>query len=547
MYIKIFMIFMIVHVHLLGQELPEILSNSKISEENYLPDFSYAGYKYGEKELPSSKGKILYAADYGVISDDNLDDSKALLKAMDAANAIKEPVILQLPKGRIVLSAIITIERSNFVIRGTGTGSEGTEIYCPRPLMYMKDPDQLMELREYLLQFDKRQREPQNNIDLPFSQYAWAGGMFWTQIPGERVKSYLEKYAVPLVEKANVLKGDRGAHVLTVVDASELRIGDVLELQLYNTVGEKSQLIKDLYQDTPVKVGSHHWEFPTLPIVRQQVEILAIKGGSVKIKGPLTVEILPEYEAKLVEWKHLTEVGIENLRFTFPKEPRIAHHVERGYNAIYLTRVYNSWVKNIVITNADSGILGEEIANITITDISTDGDSMAHYTVAMAGVHNVLVENLKVFNTSEHGLSFNTFSTKNVFKNCMLFKNPVLDQHSGANHQNLFDHISVYLAPESDFSYPLFAGGGAAYWKPSHGAYSTFWNIEVNVLSGLDHSAPVLINGMKDGVAARVIGLYGNHEIRLNYAPHCYVEFLNKQIKNIPSLYDYQLHKRIIN
>lgn len=107
----------------------------------------------------------------------------------------------------------------------------------------------------------------------------------------------------------------------------------------------------------------------------------------------------------------------------------------------------------MVIENADSGILTEEIANVTIKNITTKGTNIAHYTVAMAGVHNVLAENIKVFNKAVHPLSFNTFSTKNVYLNCEVFVDPVLDQHSGVNHQNLFDKITLHLTPNKDRSY----------------------------------------------------------------------------------------------
>ena len=64
-------------------------------------------------------------------------------------------------------SGILYIERDNFVLRGHGTDESGTEIYFPRPLMYCKDPEDLKELREYLIEFDKRQRK-KKTIDLPF-------------------------------------------------------------------------------------------------------------------------------------------------------------------------------------------------------------------------------------------------------------------------------------------------------------------------------------------------------------------------------------------
>jgi len=109
-------------------QTPKILTDSKA---NYLPDFSYAGYHFGESQIPEVQGKIINATDYGVKANDALDDSKALLKAVKAASAIEGNVVLQLPAGRIILSEIVYIERSNFVLRGAGSGENGTEIYCP--------------------------------------------------------------------------------------------------------------------------------------------------------------------------------------------------------------------------------------------------------------------------------------------------------------------------------------------------------------------------------------------------------------------------------
>jgi len=523
-----------------AQELPKIIT----SKTNYLPDFSFAGYHFGESQIPESNGKIINATDFGVKVNDNLDDSKALLKALKAANAVEGNVLLQLPQGRIILSDILYIERSNFVLRGAGSGENGTEIYCPRPMMYLKDPESLAELREYLTTFDKRQREPENNVDLPFSQYAWSGGFIWTQIPGERVKSYLDKYEPEPNVLAKVSSGKMGEFTINVSDVKNLKIGDIVELQLFNKNGENGEIIKDLYQGAKVKPGSHHWQFPKLPIVRQQVEIVKISNSKITIKTPLTISIKPSYQAQLVEWKHLNEVGIEHLRFTFPDIPRVAHHVEPGNNAIFLTRLFNSWVNDVKITNADSGILGEEISNVTVKNIVTDGPHLSHYTVTLGGVHNVLVKNLKIYNKAVHPLSFNTFSTKNVYQDCEIFADALLDQHSGANHQNLFDNITVHITTDKNNAYFLFGGGGADYWKPSHGPFSTFWNLNVQV-ENPDQSKPVLLYGMKDGAFARIIGVHGNTKFEIKYDVDPYIEFLNTSIEKIPSLYDYQLKKRL--
>jgi len=529
---------------LYSQETPQIISQKKVYSQNFLPDFSYAGYHFGNASLPEIKEKVILATDFGVKANDNLDDSKALLKAFKAANEVSENVILQLPAGKLILSDILYIERSNFVLRGAGSGKEGTEIFCPRPMMYLKEQESLAELREYLTSTGKRQVEKENNIDLPFSQYAWSGGFIWTQVPNQRVKSYMEKYDTPPIILAKVIQGKRGEKEFLVSEVNGLKVGDVVELDLFNKEGEKAEIIEALYRNSKTKIGNSHWKQPNLALVRQQVEIVSISRNKITIKTPLLLDVKPNYQALLIEWKHLSEVGIEHLRISFPDAARVAHHVEQGYNGIFLTRIFNSWVKDVTIYNAESGILTEEIANVTIQDIVTEGKNIAHYTVAMGGVHNVLVENLKVYNKAVHPLSFNTFSTKNVYENCEIFTDPDLDQHAGANHQNLFDNIKVHFEANADNKYPLFEGGGAGYWKPSHGAYSTFWNINVEVTGG-DSIAPIELNGMDEGPFARIIGINGNRNFTVKYGPDAYIEFINEPMLKIPSLYNYQLKKRL--
>ena len=526
-----------------AQETPDIISKKEVASLNFLPDFSYAGYRFGNTSLPEIKEKIISATDFGVKANDNLDDSKALQKALKAAHEVSGNVVLLLPAGKIILSDILYIERSDFVLRGAGSGAQGTEIYCPRPMMYLKDQESLAELREYLTSTGKRQIEKENNIDLPFSQFAWSGGFIWTQVRNQRVKSYMEKYETPPNIFAKVIKGNRGEKEFLVSDVNRLKVGDVVELELFNKEGEKGEIIEALYGNSKAKIGYSHWKQPNLALVRQQVEIVTISKNKITIKTPLLLDIKPNYQALLVEWNHLSEVGIEHLRISFPDAPRVAHHIEQGYNGIFLTRLFNSWVQDVTINNAESGILTEEIANVTIKDIVTEGKNIAHYTVEMGGVHNVLVENLKVYNKAVHPLSFNTFATKNVYENCEIFTDPDLDQHAGANHQNLFDNIKVHFDADNSNKYPLFAGGGANYWKPSHGAYSTFWNINIEVNSTTN--SPIELNGMDEGPYARIIGVNGNRSFSVKYGPDAFIEFVNKPMTKIPSLYYYQLKKRL--
>jgi hypothetical protein len=524
--------------------LPEIL-NKEVQSNHYLPDYSYAGYRNGEAQVDTNDYQVIDVSKHNILANDGKDDSKALIALLATIRKNDVPTVLQFAPGRYIISSIIYFDRNHTVLRGAGSSEHGTEFYFPRPLIYAQDPAELAELREYLIALDKIQREKVNNIELPFTQWAWSGGFFWTRIEGLRVKKYLDKYDQEQRILATASRGKQGELRFEVNDASQLRTGEVVEIQWLNDKGESGPLLKEIYQDQDVYIGSHHWNFENLPLSRQQVRIALVEGNTVTISSPLLHRIAEDLLVKVVQWEHLHHIGFEDFRMTFAYASRIAHHVEQGFNGIYLTRLYNGWIDNVRITNADSGILAEEVANITINDVLTDGQKYAHYSVQMGGVHNVLVNNLEVLNKVEHPLSFNTFASKSVYKNSRVALEPVLDQHSGVNHQNLFDNIEVKITlDEPKREYPLFAGGGAKYWKPSHGGFNTFWNINVHFNNGHDSKEAVLLNGMKDGVAARLIGVRGNLPISIEYGPNPYIEASNKVLA-YDSLYDYQLAKRL--
>jgi hypothetical protein len=153
-----------------------------------------------------------------------------------------------------------------------------------------------------------------------------------------------------------------------------------------------------------------------------------------------------------------------------------------------------------------------------------------------------------VSDTVLHSLTFNTGSTKSVYRNATVLKTPTLDQHAGANHQNLFDNVRLHIGarPGADGpSYPLWDGSGASYWQPGHGRFNTSWNIQVLVESGALATETVRLTGLDEGPEARVVGVSGNRTFEVDYRPEPYVERLNHAMRDIPSLYDYQLSRRL--
>ncbi|WGL15765.1 hypothetical protein PVT68_13415 [Microbulbifer bruguierae] len=510
-----------------------------------LPDFSYAGYKNGGTPLTFEVRKTIDVSEFGAVPDDGLDDSKAFLAALAAADRFLGPVAVEMPAGRFILSDILYLQRDNLILRGAG--QQKTQLYFPRPLRLLPDPPELSELREYLTEMDKRQREEQNNIDLPFTQYAWAGGYIWARKPGERVKAYLDKYDMPVAVNAQPVAGKRGERRLKVKSAGTLEVGQVININWYNRAGRESPLLKALYPGVD-KVGSHHWAFPSRPLVSQASRIVTIEGNTVELSDPLLHDI-QGFTTDITQKLYLQNVGLENFTIEFPPSAYVAHHVEEGFNGIYLTRVYDGWVRNVNIINADSGVLTEEVANLTIRNVTTSGNHKAHYSVAMGDTHNVLVDNLHVQNLVIHPLSFNTFSTKSVYTDSTVDQRPILDQHSGANHQNLFDNITMYVdLNEQEISerrYPAFKGGGAGYWKPTHGADNTFWNIRLVFSNEFEEETSITLDGVADGPNANIYGVYGNRKVAVDYGPGADIVAMNQAISDQPSLYQMQLSKRL--
>ena len=527
-----------------AQDMPDILADPTTVRDKYLPDFSYAGYGFGVEEIPTFE-RTISVADYGAIADDGKDDSKALIAAIAAAGKIDGKVKIELAAGRYILSEILWIERSDILISGMGAGEGGTQIYMPRPLNQMDDGGASDELRKYLAENDKYERQPDNNLNVLFSEWSWNGGFIWTRVPGGRHATYIDSYDRPIETIAQIGGGKRGSRTLQVAQRGALKVGDVVQIHWHNRAGPDGPLIKEMYGETDIKIGSRHWELPDRPLVRQATRIEAIDGDRVTIADPLLHRIDSAVPAYFAKWDHLKDVGLQDFAMVFPENPYFGHHNESGFNGIYFTGVHNGWIRNVTISNSDAGIMTDDAANITIANIRTDGDHKAHYSVHVGKVHNVLIDGLTVFNPTEHTFSFNTQSTKSVYTNSVGWDQPTLDQHAGANHQNLYDNVTVHITPDQTSAdghpmYDLYKAGGAGYWLPGHGRFNTAWNTQVIVEGGAAPDQPVVILGASEGPEARNVGLHGNRILVLDHTPAPYVESLNSRVDTVPSLYAYQ-------
>ena len=496
--------------------MPEILSRG----EPYLPNFSYAGYHFGEREPPSLT-PTLEVTDFGAHPDDALDDTEALKKALEAAEATPGPVVLHFPKGRFIISDILYLERSHLVLQGSGSGPGGSELFFTKPMVEMPHNAVIQKIENYLAANDKR------TDGKAFSAFSWTGGVIWTRRKAEPAQKAL----------AHALEAKRGGHTVRLDSALSLTPGSIVRLRWFNRGGDDSPLLRHIF-------GLEHFAFgPRLsdpngePVATEEATIAAVHGDELELVQPLLHDVRAGWVVDLVQPEFLEEVGIEHLAITFPEEPYPGHHLERGFNGIYLTGLAHSFVRDVHVKNADSAILSDDCTNLTLSQIDVSG-RLGHYGVHIGDVFDVLLRDFRIASAEFHSVSFNTKARANVVTHGVIFR-PSLDQHRGANHQNLFDDLNTLEdRPESK----LFEHGGADYWGPTHGAFNTFWNVHLE-FSHVTPGSPKTLGKIQDAGPARIVGLTSNAELRLDYAG-AYVEGLNALGIGVPSLYSYQLEQR---
>ncbi len=522
--------------------LPEIL---KDGNSNYLPDFSYAGYKWGEEPLPTPSGSIFNVIDFGAVPNDGIDDTVAILNAVDAASSLDKntQVIVKFPAGRFILKEIVFITRGNFILLGAGSDSPGTTIYIPEPLKNMTLPE--------MVQDDKKKFEAEGRTTgsgAPYSYFSWIGGVIWTY--SDKKPYYPNKFLV---------SGKRGSHTIIVDDDDgndsffrDKIVGNTFFLRWYNNGRKDSDLVKHILDNQDVEVGDEYENFVNgvyqpYTLVSQTVTATSINGNILTIKEKLAHDLRTEWIPKAGEknykiafntdfdghqGNYYENVGIEGFTFEFPETTYPGHHEEDGYNAIYMTRLLHSWARDIKVTNSDSGILCKSLKFVTLDNIEVDGRS-GHYTVSIESSSYVLIKNFNFLAKALHNPSFNSSTFLNVYTNGFIME-PQFDQHMGMNHQNLFDNISS----ESDDVKNLFDHGGNIVRGPTAGAFNTFWNIYVA-------SDTTNTTEIDDAPSARIVGLHGSSELELTYGPNAYIEKLNENDLTVPSLYEYQLKKRL--
>lgn len=434
--------------------LQEFKKNPTIS---ILPDFSYAGYSYGEEPIPTIEGEIYNITEFGAIANDSIDDTDAINLTIENAGKNGGGVVL-FPKGKFLVNMdsskvnIVHISYSNIVLRGAGSSSEGTVIFSG------------------------------SSTDQEESNSPWLSPfVFHSGLNLHNTSSFFSVDS--LVVATTVSKEIKKGEALVEVASSEVfNAGDIIYIALRNTTDE-GDLINDLmhplqfekFQKNYLEAGVQR-----APSFQWMVEIEAVIDAThIQLKQPVRRDMQLKYQPFIAKVPMLKNVGVEHFKFESAWDGAYKHHGNRemdyGWNAINLHRVSNGWIRDIHIDNYAQTTHLVNSRNVTIENIRITGKD-GHYSAKMYNSCDNLVQNINVESNVTHGPGVEGCSFGNVFLN-INYKFPTpIDLHGMADKgfcppmYNLFENIT---------NIEQIAGGGSPVNIPHGGEYNTFWNLEM--------------------------------------------------------------------
>ncbi len=181
------------------------------SPASRLPDFSYAGYHFGEVPLPVYP-VTANVKDFGAQGDGQTDDTEAFKQAI----AQTEQGAILIPAGHYVISDILWLKKPNLVLRGEGSNATVLQITT--------------ELE------DVRPNMGATTSGKATSNYSWSGGFLW--LKGQEKSKPLS---------AIVSESARGGRQFVLESAAGIELGQRVALRM--TDDAQKTLLSHLYSE----------------------------------------------------------------------------------------------------------------------------------------------------------------------------------------------------------------------------------------------------------------------------------------------------------
>lgn len=423
-----------------------------------LPDFSYAGYHAGEASIPNAHAKWDLKRDFHARGDGVADDSASLMNALQSLQS----GVLFIPSGTYVIAKRIDVARGNLVIRGAGPNKT-----------ILLFPNSLTDL------FGNKAKGNET------SEWSFRPGLF--NVAGKDPIDSTTKLA------SITAPAKRGDKLLQISNPVSLKKGEWIRLvesdPAKGTDGSGS-LIHYLYGDLMPPgsdlLGTQH-------VVRFLSRVKSRNGDKIELERPLPYDVRAEWMPEIHRFTPtIQEFGIEHLSIHFPWSAYPGHFREKGYNAIFLQNITNSWVDDVEIQNADFGVdLNSTnfcmVRDVVLTTSKTRAveaqarNTNGHHGIDISHGTENLVTGFNVQTRFVHDISVEWYALHTVFSNGRGV-DLNMDHHREANYSTLFSNLDCGAGTRP------FDSGGSSNRGAHSGAYSTFWNIKAT--SALKLPAP---------------------------------------------------------
>lgn len=397
-----------------------------------LPDFSFAGYHFSEKPIPETSGKKVFnVVDYGAKPNDAGYDDEAIQRAIDAAEKNKDGGVVFFPSGKFLLAAdtdstkYIRISKSNIILKGSGSGAGGTEIYQDK-----------MRINGRQIQFKP------------------------TDLSAKKLTTITKD-------------ADRESFSVEVADASALKVGQDVVIR------HKSEEFTKIYF-APLQLKP---EWSRLfgdkggMLINEIHTIEKIEGNKVKFKNPLhfDLRIVKSAAFELATYNYIEECGVEDILFTSNWKTYgedFVHHKnaihDYAWEAVGMEYVKNSWVRNCEFRDWNEGLFIRSGYQVSVLNVNFKGKK-GHASVHARTGYGVLIKNCHFNDAQHHGAGTGYSAVGTVITQCTLGSDQNIDIHSGQPFATLYDDI------KGGVFYNL---GGPEPGHPHHGKHLVLWNFQ---------------------------------------------------------------------
>ncbi len=412
-----------------------------------VPDVSYAGYAYGEADLPSPDGPLfdVRTAPYGAAGDGRTDDTAAIRRALAAVGP--KGGVVYLPAGTYLLSDVLFVRSSHTILRGESR--ENTRLVFQRPLGEI---------------FSTRSSSSRGNM----SHWLWEGGLIWmtpfaatenAALPVSRLRQ--ERWEQGKLVGAIEGSHTRGTRVLTIDRFADVAPGATVVVEIFTPskldfddkmTGGAGWIGRFAEGAAPFQHQGHALRWP--------VEVASVDGKQITLRQPLRFDLPRSWRPTLrAVGRTIEHSGVERLTIvTAPNPEQKGNGRTDGWNAVYFENALHGFLRDVTIRDAQIGILASAVKNMTFRDFSlvSAGPWRAlGEGIVLRRVHDVLIERFDIDPRGWAGVKIPNPSTGVVLSKGRLPLKKVV----GFPYDTVFTEVSVL-----SLSHPL-QGGRTALWN----------------------------------------------------------------------------------